>query len=81
MSRDKIIVTRKHLSAIKKIINHFGNKASLCRHLQVSSACGHQWETGNRVISLHVAERLDKEGVISFLESRPDMEKYRKYYK
>jgi len=81
MSKDKIIVTKKHISAIKKVISHFGTKAKLCRHLSVSSACGHQWENGKRVISLHVAEKLDKEKVIPFLESRPDMERYRKYYK
>lgn len=81
MSRDKIIVTKKHITAIKKVIAHYGSKAKLCRHFGLSSACGHQWETGNRVVALHVAEQLDKEGVIPFLEMRPDMEKYRKYYK
>ena len=81
MSKDKIIVTKKHTSAMKKIIAHFGSKAKLCRHLNVSGANGYQWASGLRVISLCVAEQLDKEGVISFLESRPDMEKYRKYYK
>jgi hypothetical protein len=80
MMRKKTPVTKKHIAAVKKAIMHFKTKHELCKFLEVSSACGHQWEKGMRVISLDAADKLANAGIMSFLKLRPDMEKYRKHF-
>jgi hypothetical protein len=81
MALGKIEVTQKHIKAIEKIAKHFGSVAKLCDFLKISNANGFAWKEGLRVMALVHAETLHNAKVMDFLEIRPDMKRYAKYYK
>ena len=81
MSIGKIEPTQKHIKAILKLAKHFGSVAKLCDYLKISNANGFAWKEGLRVMALPHAETLHNAGIMDFLEIRPDMKRYSKYYK